>query len=391
MEDFTGVVVAAGQSVRFGGGVPKQFLPLAGRTMIEWSVQLLSGRPGVRGVIVVLPRQEADGPRGALVRSWPGVLEVVAGGPTRAASVWAGLEAAGESRFLLVHDAARPLATSRLTDAVISATRSHGAAAPVLTVSDTVKELDEAGWIARTLARSLVGLSQTPQGARGDWLRSALERARREGVEPTDEAAALEHDGRKVAVVAGEPANRKITQPGDLVEVLGRLRGEPADLRVGTGFDIHRLGAARPLVLGGIEFAGQPGLIGHSDGDVVLHAAMDALLGASGQGDIGVHFPSGDPRYAGIASTELARQVAELLSGLDFEVLNLDLTVLAEQPTLRPFVERMRQTIGSCFRVDPARIGVKATTLEGLGSLGRGEGIACQAVALLHLRRSPRP
>jgi 2-C-methyl-D-erythritol 4-phosphate cytidylyltransferase/2-C-methyl-D-erythritol 2,4-cyclodiphosphate synthase len=284
---------------------------------------------------------------------------------------------------VLVHDAARPLATSRLVDAVIAATVEHGAAIPALPVPDTVKQLDDAGGVERTLDRARLRLAQTPQGSRTDWLVAALDDARSAGVEVTDESAALECAGRPVNVVAGDSRNRKITTAEDL-ETMRQDQGRVPELRVGSGFDIHRIDASRPLVLGGLVFPGEPGLAGHSDADVVLHAVMDALLGAACLGDIGHLFPPEDPAFAGADSTGLATEVAARLQQAGFEVVNLDITLLAERPRIRDRATEMRGAIGDCLGVDTDRIGLKATTLEKLGSLGRSEGIACQAVALIH-------
>jgi 2-C-methyl-D-erythritol 4-phosphate cytidylyltransferase/2-C-methyl-D-erythritol 2,4-cyclodiphosphate synthase len=352
--DFTGIVVAGGRGTRFGGAVPKQFSRLGTLTLLERSMAALAGRPAVRGVVLVLPEAEVRSERGRDLRSRPGVLDVVAGGDTRADSVRHGLLASGESRFVLVHDAARPLVSAALVDAVVSATRRVGAAIPGIPVPDTVKRINGDGLVTDTIAREPLRLAQTPQGARRDWLVRALERAAAEGAEITDEAAALERAGHPVEVVPGDPDNRKITGPEDLERARRQLEILP-ELRVGTGFDIHAVDAARRLVLAGVEFPEGPGLSGHSDADVVLHAAMDALLGAAGLGDIGVHFPPEDDRFAGAASTGLAAEVAWMLEREGWSIVNLDLT----------------------------RVGLKATTLERLGALGRGEGMACEAVALL--------
>ena len=386
LPDFKGVVVAAGRSTRFGGATPKPFQVLAGRTVLERSVRCLTAHPAVGGVVVVLAPSEIEGPCRETVASWNGVLAVVAGGATRSESVSNGVRAAAGADFLLVHDAARPLATPELVAAVVEATRKHGAAVPLLPIPDTVKELDD-GWVAGTLDRGRLGLAQTPQGFRADWLRSALDRAHREGEAPTDEAAALEREGHRVRAVTGSPDNQKITTPRDLSEAERRIdAGEPA-LRVGTGFDVHRTDPERRLVLGGVTFEGEPGLAGHSDADVVLHAAMDALLGAAALGDIGALFPPDDDAFAGADSTGLARRVAALLDEHGFEIVNLDLTLLAESPKIRRRVDEMRGAIAECLSTTPARVGLKATTLEGLGALGRREGAACQAVAMIRARR----
>jgi 2-C-methyl-D-erythritol 4-phosphate cytidylyltransferase/2-C-methyl-D-erythritol 2,4-cyclodiphosphate synthase len=388
--DFVGVVVAAGQSTRFGGPIPKQFLDVGGQSVLERSVRALADRPAVAGVVVVLAPEELNGPRLPLVRSWPGVLALAAGGATRADSVLRGLEAAPASRFVLVHDAARPMAPPELVERVIEAARRDGAALPALQVPDTIKEVDHEGAVLRTVDRSALCLAQTPQGARMDWLLDALRGAAADGVEVTDEAAALERAGHRVAVVAGDPRNRKITSEADLDELRRQsTEGEPSLLRVGSGFDVHPFAEGRALVLGGVRFEDEPGLAGHSDADVVLHAAMDALLGAAGLDDIGALFPPDDPQYAGADSGKLASRVARLIVRRGLEVVNLDLTVLAERPRIRPRVAEMRERIAACLEIDSARVGLKATTLEGLGALGRAEGIACQAVALLRGRRGP--
>lgn len=381
-------MVAAGRATRFGSDAPKQFLDLAGRTVLEWSVRAVGASTRVRGVVVVLSPDEIGGPRAAAVGAVEGVISVVPGGETRAESVRLGLAAAADAEYVLVHDAARPAVSAALVDAVVDATVRHGAAVPVLRVVDTVKEDDGRGFVAGTVDRSLLRLAQTPQGSRADWLREALDRARRDGVTVTDEAQVLERAGHKVALVAGEPDNVKITRPEDLEALRRRIEGPGGDLRIGNGFDAHRFGAERRLVLGGVEFPAEPGLVGHSDADVVIHAAMDALLGAAALGDIGVHFPPDEPCYAGVASTELAGEVAGLLTRSGWEVINVDITLLAERPRISTRVDAMRRAIASSLGVAADRIGLKATTLEGMGALGRAEGIACHASALIRRRRS---
>jgi 2-C-methyl-D-erythritol 4-phosphate cytidylyltransferase/2-C-methyl-D-erythritol 2,4-cyclodiphosphate synthase len=385
--DVVGVVVAAGASTRFGGNRPKQFEILAGRTVLERSVRALASHPAVRGVVVVLAPEDASGPRAAEALRIPGVLRVATGGATRALSVRSGVEV-GTATFVLVHDAARPLVPPSVVSAVVEATLRHGAAVPVVPVPDTVKE-ESAGFVARTIDRAPLRLAQTPQGARADWLLDALAKAEAAGLEPTDEAQALERAGYRVAAVPGDPANRKITEPRDLEEARRILAADPRALRVGTGFDVHKFEEGRPLVLGGVHLPDKIGLAGHSDADVVLHAAMDAILGALGQGDIGEHFPPDDPRFAGADSAALLRTVAAMADAAGLAVVNLDLTVLAERPRIRPHAERMRARIAECLGISADRVGLKATTLERLGAIGRGEGMACQAVVLLAPKDAP--
>jgi 2-C-methyl-D-erythritol 4-phosphate cytidylyltransferase/2-C-methyl-D-erythritol 2,4-cyclodiphosphate synthase len=376
-----GIVVAAGRSTRLRGALPKQFALLGEATVLEYSVRSLAADPRVQGVCVVLPEEDVRGERGRAAAALPGVVAVVAGGGSRAASVRCGLTAV-EAAHVLVHDAARPLVPAHVVRAVLEATLAEGAAVPVVPVRDTVKEDDGSGFVGRTVPRSALRLAQTPQGARRDWLMEALDEALREGVEPTDEAAALERAGRRVRLVPGDPGNLKITGSEDL-EAARRRIASPPEWRVGNGFDVHRFAPGRRLVLGGVEFPGETGLAGYSDADVVLHAAMDALLGASGLPDIGVHFPPGDPAWADADSRDLAAHVASAVRAAGFEPVNVDLTVLCERPRLQAHAAAMARAVAAAFGMEATRVSIKATTLEGLGSLGRAEGIACQASALV--------
>jgi 2-C-methyl-D-erythritol 4-phosphate cytidylyltransferase/2-C-methyl-D-erythritol 2,4-cyclodiphosphate synthase len=265
-------------------------------------------------------------------------------------------------------------------DRVVQATLRYGAAIPVLPVSDTIKEISSSGTVLNTPDRGKLSAAQTPQGARTDWLMEALEGSRSGSM--TDEAAALEAAGRTVHIVDGEQENLKITTQEDLA-ILRRRLGEDDGMRIGSGYDVHRFGGERPLVLAGVRFPGETGLLGHSDADVVLHAVMDALLGAAGLGDIGQQFPPTDPAYKDADSRLLTRTVVERISGAGFKVANVDITLLAERPRIGPRLEEMKTALAALLELESSCIGLKATTLEGMGALGRAEGIACQAVALL--------
>jgi len=385
MSRVAAVVVAAGKATRLPGPVPKPFLPLGGPTVLERSVAALASCSRVdAGIVVVLACEEIGGDRAYATQRLPNVRAVVAGGPSRMRSVLAGVEAT-DAEIVLVHDAARPFPPQALIAAVVAATEKHGAAVPVLPVADTVKRDDGGGFVAATLDRRTLGLAQTPQGGRRDDLLRAFHRAIAEGIEATDDAEALERAGIPVALVAGDPGNVKITTPDDWEKARRRVEGGGGlAVRIGHGFDVHRFAEGKPLRLGGVDFPGERGLAGHSDADVVLHAAMDALLGAASLPDIGHHFPPGDPRFAGADSRELAREVARMIRGSGWEVGNIDVTVLAETPRVSGRRDAMREAVAAALSIDVARVGLKATTLEGLGSLGRSEGIACHAVAILH-------
>ncbi len=381
-----GVVVAAGGGVRFGGPAPKQFLDLCGCSVVERAIRCLNGHPAVDGVVVVLDRSEIGSETGALILGLDGVVDVVAGGTTRAESSLNGVRAAAGAVHVLVHDAARPAASPELVDRVVQATLQHGAAIPVLPVSDTIKEVSPSGTVLNTPDRSRLSAAQTPQGARTDWLIEALEASPSGSV--TDEAGALEAAGRTVYVVAGDRENIKITTREDL-EILRRRLGGDDGMRIGSGYDVHRFGGEQPLVLAGVPFPGEAGLLGHSDADVVLHAVMDALLGGAGLHDIGQHFPPADPAYKGADSAALTRTVLDLVKRTGYRVVNVDITVLAERPRIGPRLGEMKAVLSSLLDLESSRIGLKATTLEGIGALGRSEGIGCQAVALLARRDLP--
>jgi 2-C-methyl-D-erythritol 4-phosphate cytidylyltransferase/2-C-methyl-D-erythritol 2,4-cyclodiphosphate synthase len=390
MRGAVAVIVAAGPGTRLGSSVPKPFLELAGVSLVVRAVRAMTACPGVDGAVVVLAEDQMASPRESAVRAEPSVLAVVPGGSTRMRSVLAGVEAA-DAEIVLVHDAARPFVEPPVVAAVLEAARRHGAAVPAVPISDTVKADDGSGFVAATVDRASLRLAQTPQGARRGVLLEALRRAVREGFEATDDAQAIERAGFGVALVAGDPRNVKITSPEDWDRAVRRTDGDRApDLRVGHGFDVHRFGGKGPLVLGGTVFDGETGLRGHSDADVVLHAAMDAILGAAGLPDIGHYFPPGDDAYAGADSRRLAADVASRLAAGGWAVSNLDLTVVAERPPIGPRVEAMRGSIAACFGLEPGRVGIKATTHEGLGALGRGLGIACHAVALVRAARAGR-
>lgn len=371
-----GIVVAAGAGQRFGG--PKQWANLGERSLTAISVS--SCREACDGVVLVVPADAATDLLGIGGLSGVDADIITTGGPTRTASVRNGLsEVPQEASVIVVHDAVRPAASAALFAQVIEEVRRGAAGAvPALAVADTLKHVEN-GQVTHTIDRQNVVAVQTPQAFDAQWLR----RAHAAGSEATDDAALVEAAGGQVVVVAGELENLKVTSPGDL----DRLREprEPRDpapaLRIGHGFDVHPWAEeSRSLVLGGVTFPGERGLAGHSDADVVCHALADAVLGAAGLGDLGTHFPDADPRWSGARSLDLLVQVVELAASAGWAPSSADITVVAEEPRIAPYVEAMRNALGQALG---APVSVKATTTEGLGSIGRGEGIAAWAVTLL--------
>ena len=384
------ILVAAGRGERMGAGRPKAFLALAGEPLLLRSARAFESAASVGSIVAVVPAEQIELAR-ALLAPLRKLKAVVAGGVRRQDSVLAGLRQAPEgfSGVVLVHDAARPLVEAALVDAVAAAAAAAGAALPVLPLVDTIKRVS-GGRVLGTLDRSELGAAQTPQGFRVDVLARAYEQAFRDRLTVTDEAMAVERLGEPVVAVAGSPFNQKLTTPEDLAwaeGVLGAAGPAMTVLRVGTGFDAHRLVEGRPLVLGGVEIPHDRGLEGHSDGDCVIHAVCDALLGAAAAGDMGRHFPSSDARWKGIASRELLREVARILREREYRVANVDVTVIAQSPVLAPYLEDMRARLAESLELEPEAVSVKAKSTDQLGAIGRSEGIAAQATALL--RRNP--
>lgn len=373
------LILAAGSGTRFGGELPKQFLPLAGMPILARSVAAFAAHRRVRRLVVV-------GDRLAIRQHCPTVaaLPVVAGGATRQASARAGLEALAEDApdAVLIHDAARPLVPERVIDAVCDAL-AEGAEAviPALPVTDTLKAA-RAGVVERTVPREGLHRVQTPQGFRYGAILAAHRAVR--GTECTDDAAVAEAAGLTVRLVAGAEENLKVTTREDLTraEALVGARLLP---RVGTGFDVHRFTAGRPLVLCGVAVPHPLGLAGHSDADVGIHALCDAIYGALGEGDIGTAFPPSDPRWKDADSALFLRHATGRVAARGGRILHADVTVICERPKIAPHAAAMRARLAELMQIEPAAVSVKATTTEGLGFTGRGEGIAAQAVATVLL------
>lgn len=388
------LIPAAGRGARFstdstGDGGNKVFAPLRGRPLLRWTAEAFAKHPGIDGLIVVTGARDVARCREALA-GLDKLMAVVSGGATRQESVGVGLFALGAAPddLILVHDGARPLVTAATIDRCLAGARENGSAVAALPVHDTIKRVGEAQVVAGTVDRQGLWAVQTPQAFRSQTLLNAHVHARETGFSGTDEASLVEHLGDvPVHLVPGDPENIKVTRPEDLAimdAILGQKMSTSApQTRIGFGYDIHRLAPGRRLVLGGVEIADPQGrgLDGHSDADVLLHALCDALLGAAGLPDIGTLFPNTDPAYAGIASTRLLEDVVKRLHDSGFRVGNVDMTVIAEAPQIMPHVPRMREIISRLLGLEPSQVGIKATTNEGLGALGRGQGIAAHAVA----------
>lgn len=374
----TAIIAAGGRGERFGAGRPKQLLTLCGVPILERSVNALLGHHRIDAMVVALPPDLAAVPPEYLLRRHKPVL-VVEGGARRQDSVArAFARVPANTEIVVIHDAARPLVGPAVIDRTVSAAIDDGAAVAAMRATDTVKRGDADGRVIETLAREHVYLAQTPQAFRVDVLRDALAIA----ADATDEATLAERAGHRVRLVEGEARNIKITTPGDLAAAERTLGGAPA-IRIGQGYDLHRLVQGRPLILGGVTIPFELGLAGHSDADIVCHAVTDAVLGAAGLGDIGRHFPDTDPRFKGADSVALLAAAFALVRDAGYGVLNVDVTVIAERPKLSPHAEAMRANLARALGCVVDQVSVKAKTNEGVESMGAGTSMAAHAVALI--------
>ncbi|MDO8587345.1 MAG: 2-C-methyl-D-erythritol 4-phosphate cytidylyltransferase [Armatimonadota bacterium] len=383
MTGTSAVIPAAGRGKRFGKDFNKVLAEVAGKPLIAHTLSVFQVSPTIDEVTLVCGRADIDACREIVRRfSLDKVTAVVEGGEHRQESVWTGLlRIRPETKIVVIHDGARPLVTEQIIAESVSAAATYGAAIAAVPVTDTVKAAGADAFVAATLPREQLYAVQTPQSFQRDLIMEAHEKARAAGVRATDDAALVELIGGKVKITSGSPENIKVTQPRDLDFVRSRLAGgEAAAVRCGFGYDVHRFAPDRKLYLGGVEFPGEEGLEGHSDADVLLHAVCDALLGAAAAGDIGRLFPDTDSRYKGISSMKLLSQVSELLGEAGWRTINVDVTLAAQRPRIAAFVDEMKANIASALGVSVEAVSIKATTTEGLGSIGRAEGIACYAV-----------
>jgi 2-C-methyl-D-erythritol 4-phosphate cytidylyltransferase/2-C-methyl-D-erythritol 2,4-cyclodiphosphate synthase len=417
-----------------GAGVNKVYLTLRGEPVLRHTLRAFEVCDRIDDVIVIAAPAEVKWAQ-AVIGGWgeiSKVRKVVAGGATRQESIRLGiqhLDAACE--IVAIHDGARPLICPRTIARVVEAARTFGAAVVAVPVTDTTKSVRD-GEVVATLDRESLWAAATPQAFLRQTIEDAHRAAAREGIQATDDSSLVEKTGTRVRVVRGESDNIKITTPEDLIvaEALlgardsqstrgafveqprmvdaspsrplsGLAGAEPwtperrpgpgrvPAIRVGLGFDVHRLVAGRPLVLAGVEIPFDLGLEGHSDADVILHAIADAILGACGLGDIGHFFPDTDPAFAGISSAVILEKVRDVSSEAGFAVINVDATLVADRPKVSRYIGEMRATVARILRLPVERVGIKATTAEGMGFVGRGEGMACFATCGVWETREP--
>ncbi|MDI7774516.1 bifunctional 2-C-methyl-D-erythritol 4-phosphate cytidylyltransferase/2-C-methyl-D-erythritol 2,4-cyclodiphosphate synthase [Asticcacaulis sp. EMRT-3] len=375
---FHAIIVAGGSGSRSGG--KKQWMPLGGKPVLDWSVTAFAEAGQI--VIVVPPEDVARAEQAYGAR-----VQVVAGGGQRADSVVNGLKAltAADEDLVMIHDAARPLLKASHIGKLLAALEQNRAAILALPVTDTLKKSAD-GLIIDTPPREDLWRAQTPQAFRyGDILRAYA--AWPTGQTATDEAMVAAHSGIVVALVEGDIALHKLTYGEDfaLLEALLHASKPLKQIRIGQGFDAHRWGEGESVWLCGVEIAHSQTLIGHSDADAGLHALTDALLGAAALGDIGDHFPPSDPQWKGASSDLFLRYAAQLIRQKGGAIINIDVTLICEQPKIKPHREAMRARLAAILGLEIQQVSVKATTTEGMGFTGRGEGLAAQAVCMIEI------
>src|ERR1700680_1500849 len=386
IEGAAALLVAAGRVLRAGSGGPKQYRSIGGQSVILRAMQPFCRHPQVFAVQPVLNPDDTavfNEAVSALSHEPPAI-----GGATRQASVHAGLEALASQKpdVVLIHDAARPFVSAALISRAIEAAGRTGAAVPAIPVTDTIKLIDSGGNVEAPPERARLRVAQTPQAFRFDAILDAHRRAARDGRSDfTDDAALAEWAGLTVATFEGDPANMKLTTPEDFIREEARLGAMLGDVRTGSGYDVHAFGDGDHLMICGIRVPHSRGFLAHSDGDVGLHALVDAILGALADGDIGSHFPPSDMKWKGAASDKFLNYAIERVTARGGRIANLEVTLICERPKIGPLRDVMRARIAEITGLDIARVAVKATTSERLEFTGREEGIAAMASATIRL------
>ena len=379
------VIVAAGSGLRAGGDLPKQYQKLGGKPVLRHTLEVFIAHPAISEVITVI----AAGYENLYAESVAGLTiePAVEGGSTRQESCARGIEAAAKFNpdIILIHDAARPFISHKVIDDVIEKLQTADAVVPVLSVADTMKRADN-GVITETLSRDSLYFVQTPQGFHYDKIRAAHKAVAETGINSlTDDAAVAEAAGIKVHIVTGDPANRKLTTNQDMQEAAAKMNSPLPDIRIGQGIDFHTFESGNSVWLCGVEIPHTHKLKGHSDADVALHALTDALLGAIGESDIGAHFPPSDSQWKNAKSDIFVAKAVSLIKKRGGQIGNVDITILAEAPKISPHLDAMKHALSAMLGIKDDRIAIKATTTEKMGSIGRSEGMAAMATALVRL------
>ena len=382
MKDISAVIVAAGASSRMKADINKVFMPLDGRTVIRNTLEVFENAPCIKEIILVTREEDilkAENEAIGITK----LKAIVKGGSERQISVSNGVKEA-KCEMIAIHDGARPLVTSAEIEKVCLDAIKYGAATLATKVKDTVKVSDSEGFVVSTPERASLRAIATPQVFIREEYLKALSKAQRENKSFTDDCQLIENNGGKVYLTEGEYTNIKITTPED-IRISNALKDKKDEdiMRIGHGYDVHKLVEGRKCIIGGVDIPFELGLLGHSDADVLLHAVADSLLGAAALGDIGKHFPDTDEKYKGADSLVLLKQVYELIKSKGYRVINIDATVIAQKPKLLPHINKMRENIAEALSVNVDSVNVKATTEEKLGFTGRLEGISAHCVALI--------
>jgi len=370
------IIVAAGKSTRMGEN--KLLLRFSGKSVLVHTTEAISKTHLFDEIIIVA--SEENIPLFEKELKNIEAARVIKGGSTRGESAYKGICSA-KGEYVLIHDGARPLVKEEIIKSTLSACMETGAAAAGVPPKDTIKTISAENIIEKTVDRSLAVMIQTPQAFLREDIKEAYEKY---GFNETDDCALMEKMGKSIKVVEGSYENIKLTTKEDVFtarEILKSRGGE--SMRIGTGFDTHRLTEGRALIIGGVEIPHEKGLSGHSDADVLCHAVIDALFGAAALGDIGSHFPDTDEKYKGADSIELLREAASLVREKGYEIGNIDTTIIAQKPKMAPYIEKMRENLALAMGVEAEKVSVKAKTNEKMGFTGREEGIEARAVVLL--------
>ena len=381
---ITALIAAGGSGSRMGANVPKQFINIKNKPILIHTITVFDLCPDIDDIVIISREDDIDYIK-ELTQKYniKKVSDIVTGGETRQKSIINGLnKVTGD--IVLIHDGARPFVTHTQIKTLIDEIKVFSAVSLGIPVTDTLK-LSKDSTIVKTVDRENLYGIQTPQGFKTDLIKKAHKYALENSLSVTDDCSVCEAMGIDVKIVTGSPLNIKITTPDDLILAEGILNMEEKSMRVGMGYDVHKLVEDRKLILGGIEIPYELGLLGHSDADVLLHAIMDALLGAAALGDIGKHFPDTDDKWKGADSKDLLAAVYNLITEKGAKIINIDATVIAQRPKLATYIPEMVKTVAGILNLDIDAVNIKATTTEKLGFCGRGEGIAAEAICSIEM------